>query len=93
MAAACKWVLRIFLVLYLVALVLLLIGTFGLFGQERDPLAGVFLVPLGLPWVAWMDGLPDALLPWVGIFAPLINLAVLAFLCRGFASLKIDQQE
>lgn len=81
------------MVLYLVALVLLLIGTFGLFGQERDPLAGVFLVPLGLPWVVWMDGLPDALLPWVGIFAPLINLAVLALLCRGFASLKIDKQE
>jgi hypothetical protein len=65
-----------------VALALLLIGTFGLFGQERDPLAGVFLMPLGLPWVLWLDDLPEPALPWVGILAPLINLALLALFCR-----------
>ena len=81
----CKWVIRIAVVLYLVALALLLIGTFGLFGQEQDPLAGVFLMPLGLPWVLWLDNLPDAVLPWVAVLAPLFNLALLYFLCRIFA--------
>ena len=78
----CKWVVRIAGVLYLMALVVLLIGTFGLFGQEQDPLAGVFLMPLGLPWVLWMDGLPDPLLPWLAVLAPLLNLVILTLLCR-----------
>ncbi len=79
---ACQWVVRIVGVLYLFALALLLIGTFGLFGQERDPLAGVFLMPLGLPWVLWLDGFPEALLPWLAAFAPVLNLAILTLLCR-----------
>ena len=59
----CGWVVRIVGILYLTALALLLIGTFGLFGQERDPSAGVFLMPLGLPWVLWLDGFPEVALP------------------------------
>jgi len=39
---SCDRVVWIVGVLYLMALALTLIGTFGLFGQERDPLAGVF---------------------------------------------------
>jgi hypothetical protein len=57
-----------------------LIGTFGLFGQERDPLAGVFLMPLGLPWVLWLEGFPEITLPWLAGMAPLLNLAILIFL-------------
>lgn len=64
------------------ALAVLLIGTFGLFGQERDPLAGVFLIPLGLPWVLWLDGFPEVALPWLAVMAPLLNLAILTVLCR-----------
>ncbi len=64
------------------ALALLLIGTFGLFGQERDPLAGVFLVPLGMPWILWTDGLSDGLKPLAAIIAPLLNIAVIIILCR-----------
>ena len=64
------------------ALALLLIGTFGLFGQERDPLAGVFLVPLGMPWTLWTDGLSDGLRPWAAVGAPLLNIGILAILCR-----------
>ena len=79
---ACQWVVRIVGVLYLFALALLLIGTFGLFGQERDPLAGVFLMPLGLPWVLWLDGFPEVLLPWLAAMAPVLNLAILTLLCR-----------
>ena len=68
--------------LYLAALCLLAVGTFGLFGSERDPLAGVFLMPLGLPWNLWLDALPERMLPWVGAGAPLINLVVLWRICR-----------
>ena len=81
----CKWAIRIAAVLYLLALALLLIGTFGLFGQEQDPLAGVFLIPLGLPWVLWLDGMPERLLPWLAASAPLLNLVLLKMLCRIFA--------
>ena len=46
----CRWIVRIVGIPYLAALVLLLIGTFGLFGEERDSLAGVFLMPYwGIP--------------------------------------------
>jgi len=82
MNAACKWLVRVFGLLYLVALALLLIGTFGLFGQERDPLAGVFLIPLGLPWVLWTDGVADAFKPWWAILAPALNLVILVSACR-----------
>lgn len=34
----CSWILSAFLLLYLAALCLLVVGTFGLFGNERDPL-------------------------------------------------------
>ena len=82
MAAACRWGLRILPGLYLVALALLAMGTAGLFGQERDPLAGVFLMPLGLPWVLWLDGVGAALRPWLAALAPALNLALLAAACR-----------
>lgn len=81
----CKWIVWIVGLFYLVALALLLIGTFGLFGQEQDPLAGVFLIPLGLPWVLWLDGVPDPYLQWLAASAPLLNLILLAALCRVFA--------
>lgn len=54
-----------FLVLYIVALLFLLIGTFGLFGAERDPLSGIFLLPLGLPWNRFLGGASEALLLWL----------------------------
>ena len=82
MAAVCKWAVQIAGALYLVALALLLIGTFGLFGQERDPLSGVFLIPLGVPWVLWTDGVPDGLKPWLAALSPLLNIAILAAVCR-----------
>lgn len=86
MAGLCNWVIRIVGVLYLVALALLLIGTFGLFGQEQDPLSGIFLLPLGLPWLLWSDGVPDVLLPSLAAFVPLLNILILTLLCRYFRS-------
>jgi hypothetical protein len=71
-----------FLVLYAVALALLLVGTFGLFGQEPDPLSGVFLIPLGLPWNRFVDYFPERLWPWLAAGSPVINYFILRLLCR-----------
>lgn len=70
-----KYVFAAFVVLYVAAVLLFLIGTFGWFGQETDPLSGVFLIPLGLPWnlIADKIGLSGVL---VGVLSPLINLAI-----------------
>ncbi len=83
---ACRPAIGIVGAFYLVALALLPVGTFGLFGQERDPLAGVFLVPLGLPWTLLTDGLSDGLRPWAAVGAPLLNIAILAIVCRVWAN-------
>lgn len=74
-----KIVFYIFAALYAIAAILLAIGTFGLFGQEADPLSGVFLLPLGLPWNILADklGLEGAA---VMVLAPAINLAILYWL-------------
>lgn len=78
----CGWVPRAFAVLYLLALMFFLVGTFGLFGQTRDPLSGVFLVPLGWPWNRLVDLAPQPAWPWLAALAPLLNLGLLAVLCR-----------
>ena len=85
---ACQWVIGIFGVLYLVALALLLIGTFGLFGQERDPLSGIFLIPLGMPWVLLLEGFSESLKPWLAALSPLLNIVILATACRYVGSRK-----
>ena len=82
MGRPCKFTIAALLLLYITALAILVVGTYGLFGAERDPLSGVFLVPLGLPWNRLLADLPDALLPWVGVAAPLVNLLLLWLLCR-----------
>ena len=76
-----KWVFFIFLGLYAFAVFIWLVGTFGLFGQERDPLSAVFLLPLGLPWNFLGDrmGATGAAL---GVGAPAINAAILFWIWR-----------
>lgn len=72
-----------FIAAYALAFALFLVGTFGLFHQQQDPLAGVFLLPLGLPWTWAAARLPDGLLRVVAAAgAPLINLGILAAVCR-----------
>ncbi|MEM6496490.1 MAG: hypothetical protein AAF709_07180 [Pseudomonadota bacterium] len=67
---------------YVLAVFILLTGTFGWFSQPRDPLSGVFLLPLGFPWVFVSNYLPDMLRPWWAIASPLLNLFILFALCR-----------
>jgi len=71
-----KWVFAVFALLYGLALVLFLIGTFGWFGQEKDPLSAVFLLPLGLPWNVLADriGLAE---PITASLAPMLNAGIL----------------
>jgi hypothetical protein len=83
MARICRIVTAGITVLYGCALGLLAIGTFGLFGAERDPLSGVFLLPLGLPWNLFLENIPDALRPWLAAAAPLLNLLIIWLACRG----------
>ena len=81
-ARVCRILFLSFSALYLVALVLLAIGTFGLFGSDGGPLAGVFLMPLGLPWNLLVDGAPSRLAPWLAAGAPLLNLLLIGAVCR-----------
>lgn len=76
-----KYAFIIFVVLYVLAVFLLLVGTYGWFGQEQDPLSGVFLLPLGLPWNLIGDkiGLPGLA---VGLLSPAINAAILFWLWK-----------
>lgn len=88
MNRTCRIALILLGVAYLAALTLFAIGSLGLFGQERDPLAGVFLVPLGLPWNRFVDVFPEPLWPWLGAATPLLNIAILAFICRKFGAAR-----
>lgn len=76
MAKTLHWAAIVIGVLYLLALLLWAVGTFGWFGQEPDPLSAVFLIPIGLPWNRFGEGLAIALL------APLANVAILEGLSR-----------
>ena len=78
-----KWLFLTFAALYLLSLLLLAVGTFGWLGQDRDPLSGVFLLPLGLPWNYLLDAAgigSDQALPL--ILAPLVNAGILYWLWR-----------
>ncbi|MFM7674226.1 MAG: hypothetical protein ACKO5F_01270 [Synechococcus sp.] len=78
----CSLLTLLFAVLYAAALVLFLAGTWGWFGSHRGPLAGVFLLPLGLPWNQFLDPLPAELRLAAAIAAPALNLLLLWILCQ-----------
>jgi hypothetical protein len=77
----CRTILTIFALLYTIAVFLFLIGTFGWFGQETDPLAGAFLIPLGLPWNLFLDAVADPFRAWATAAAPLVTILVLRVIC------------
>jgi hypothetical protein len=80
MAVVCNWVVKLFTAAYLIALFLFLAGRYGWFATDTGPLAGVFLMPLGLPWNRMLDGAPWQLLPWVAAGAPVVNIAILTMI-------------
>jgi hypothetical protein len=82
----CAWTFGFLALAYVLALGIGLIGTFGWLGQARDPLSWVFVILLGQPWVAWLGDLPEPIRPWVAALCPLLNLLLLAALCRVLAA-------
>ena len=59
----------------------------GVAGAERDPLSGIFLIPLGMPWTLFI-GSAGKFDPFGGVspavlamLAPAINLAILFSIC------------
>lgn len=82
MSRACRLFVISFAMLYAAAFVLFLTGIYGWFGSPQGPLAGIFLVPLGLPWILWLDGLPSGLRPESAIAAPALNLLLTWGLCK-----------
>jgi hypothetical protein len=81
----CRAAVWIFGLLYLAALALYVIGTFGLFGSDSGPLAGIYLVPLGLPWHFLVKLAPEPAWPWIAAALPMINLLILSLVCRALA--------
>ena len=79
-----SWVLKIFLGLYLIALLVWLVGTFGLFGVEKDPISGVFLLLLGQPWTSLVDYFPEKIWPLITAVTPAINAGILYALIKVF---------
>ena len=79
MCNAIKWS---FAAAYTLALVL-----WGWLSADRDPLSGMFLIPLGMPWTLFIgpvgkfdpfSGVSPAVL---AMLAPAINLAILFSIC------------
>jgi hypothetical protein len=64
-------------VLYVLALVVFIVGNFGLFGFDKDPLSAVYLLVLGWPWLVLTEDLPERLLMVSALIAPLINIVIL----------------
>ncbi|PYG26269.1 hypothetical protein C8N36_12612 [Pelagimonas varians] len=81
-----KIIFWVFIGLYIVALALFLVGTFGLFGAARDPLSGIFLIPLGWPWNFLTDVFPEVLWPWVAAAMPTANAGILGWLSYRISS-------
>lgn len=77
----CQFFAWAFAIAYVLALAILIVGTFGLFGQERDPLSAAYLLPLGLPWNQLIEGFSDSVRPWLAAAAPLLNLAIIRGIC------------
>lgn len=82
MGRVCRTIILILAGAYVLALAGFAIGTFGLFGQEPDPLSGILLIPLGLPWNLWIDRFPEASWPWLAALAPALNILLLAGVCQ-----------
>ena len=83
----CRAILIVLVLVYLFALGVFALGTYGWFGVEKDPLSGVFLIILGMPWV-WLPFdafLGQTWLPIVGVLAPIVNLAILRLICGRLA--------
>jgi hypothetical protein len=76
-----------FMAAYGAAVVMLVTGTLGWFGDSNDALATAFLMPLGLPWNLFAKGgmLIDRAI--IAVAAPMLNLLLLWLLYRSSHSM------
>lgn len=77
----CRIAVAGFALAYAAALALLAVGTWGLLGAERDPLSGVYLLLLGLPWSHLADRVSVGFGQVMAFVAPAVNLGLLVALC------------
>lgn len=78
----CKWFTAALLIIYILALAIGLISSFGWFGQDRDPLAWVFVIILRLPLVTWIGGSADPMRLGLAASTPLLNPATVRLIYR-----------
>ncbi len=78
----CRTALVALIVLYALAVLALMAGTFGLFRAEPDPISGVFLLPLGVPWNWIIDAFPEPAWPWLAVAAPIVNIILVWLICN-----------
>lgn len=80
----CNWVLRLLIIVYLAALVLLVADLQGWFGSNTGPLARMMMTRLGFPWNGMVSDVPAELVPWLATGAPILNILILNTLCGQF---------
>lgn len=78
----CRMLVRGFALLYLAALAYTGLSATAWFDFARAPLAGVFLIVLGLPWTLAAAWFPDPVQPLVAAAAPLVTLILLWSWCH-----------
>lgn len=84
MGLICNWLLRLFIIAYITAIVLFFADIQGWFGDSTGPLARLFMARLGFPWNRMLDGAPAELTPWVAMGAPIVNILLLNLLANQF---------
>ena len=79
----CRYVINVYLLLYLVSLVAAVVGTRGMFGLTPDSFLAAYLVMLGMPWVLVLTvaEMPEALGLFIVGIAPLVNYLIATWLC------------
>lgn len=80
----CNWVLRLLVIFYLAAMVLLVADIQGWFGSGTGPLARTFMAWLGFPWNRMISDAPAQMLPWLTTGAPIANILLLSLLSAQF---------
>ena len=75
----CRLILALYLLLYLAALYIAVVGSFGLLGHEPEALASVFLVFIALPWT-FLPG-PIVIPQVLRALAPLLNAWLIHRVC------------
>jgi hypothetical protein len=77
-----KWLFWGFTLLFILALAVFASNMLDLFGQTPSALAGVYLLPFGLPWNLLGTELDDPFPLMFGLGGPLLNMAILWSLWR-----------